>query len=92
MGDYQVHTNGSWLPSGPTRASDFGCCGVPFTLTGAQSLQDLPGSAAAEREGEEEWGGGACVWLTGEECLFSEDQERKDLVWRTWKQMSNKGE
>ena len=55
MGGYQVHTNGSWLPSGPTRASVLGHCGVPFTLTGAQSLQDLPGSAATEGQGEEEW-------------------------------------
>ena len=91
-GGYQVHTNGSWVPSGPTRASVFGRCGVPFTLTGAQAPQDLPGSGAAEGQGEEKWGGGACEWLMGEERLSSEDQERKDLVWRTRKQMSNKSE
>ena len=32
---------------------------------------------------EEKWGKGVCVWLTAEECLSSEDQVRKDLVWRT---------
>ena len=32
---------------------------------------------------EEEWGKGACVWLTAEECLSSEGRVGKDLVWRT---------
>ena len=91
-GGYQIHTVESWVPSGSTRASVLGCCGVPFTLTGAQTPQNLPGRGAAEGQGEEKWGGGACAWLTGEECLPSEDQERKDLVWRTRKQMSNKSE
>ena len=52
-GGDQVHANGSRVPSGPTRASALGHCGVLFTQTGAWSPQDLLIGGPTEEKGEE---------------------------------------
>lgn len=52
-GGSQVHANGSQDPSGPTRTSALGHCGVRFTQTGAWSPQDLLVGGPAEEKGEE---------------------------------------
>ena len=52
-GGSQVHANGSQDPSGPTRTSALGHCGVQFTQTGAWSPQDLLVGGPAEEKGEE---------------------------------------
>ena len=62
-GGSQVHANGSQDPSGPTRTSALGHCGVQFTQTGAWSPQDLLVGGPAEEKGEEMWG------RVGERCL-----------------------
>lgn len=62
-----------WVKSmltGPTAASALGCCRVLFTLTGAQSSQDLLEAVLRKKKGkksEKKRGDDACVWLTSED-------------------------
>ena len=79
----RVHTNGSWVSSGPAGPSALGHLGVHFSLTGAWSPQDLLGGDGAEGKGEEKWGEGSCVWLTSEGVCLQRTQEGKGLMWKT---------